>query len=39
LPFDVPDLAVHMYWHKQAEEDPVNQWIRTKLLNISAQLF
>jgi DNA-binding transcriptional LysR family regulator len=39
LPFDVPDLAVHMYWHKQAEEDPVNQWIRQKLMSISAKIF
>ncbi|AZG72295.1 LysR family transcriptional regulator [Shewanella livingstonensis] len=39
LPFEVPDLAVHMYWHQQAQEDPVNQWIRDKLLTISAQLF
>ena len=39
LPFEVPDLAVHMYWHKQAEDDPVNQWIRQKLLDISVQLF
>jgi DNA-binding transcriptional LysR family regulator len=39
LPFEVPELAVHMYWHQQAQDDPVNQWIRNKLLNISAQLF
>ncbi|GGQ27093.1 LysR family transcriptional regulator [Shewanella litoralis] len=39
LPFEVPNLAVHMYWHKQADDDPVNQWIRQKLLDISAQIF
>jgi DNA-binding transcriptional LysR family regulator len=39
LPFHVPDLAVHMYWHKQAEEDPINQWTRDKLMAISADLF
>ncbi len=39
LPFDVPTLPVHMYWHKQAEHDPVNDWMRQKLLNIAATLF
>jgi len=38
LPFDVPTLPVHMYWHKQAEHDPVNGWMRNKLLNIAEQL-
>jgi DNA-binding transcriptional LysR family regulator len=35
LPFEIPVLPVHMYWHKQAEHDPVNGWMREKLLNIA----
>ena len=38
LPFDAPVLPVHMYWHKQAENDPINGWMRTKLLAIANEL-
>ncbi len=38
LPFEVPVLPVHMYWHKQAEQDPVNGWMREKLIKIAKQL-
>ncbi len=37
LPFEVPELPVHMYWHKQAEHDPVNGWMRQKLLKIAKE--
>lgn len=39
LPFDVPALPVHMYWHKQAEQDPINRWMRQKLINIAEGMF
>lgn len=39
LPFAVPDLPVHIYWHKQVEQDPINSWMRDKLLHIASQLF
>lgn len=38
LPFDVPVLPVHMYWHEQAEHDPINGWMRNKLLAIAQEL-
>lgn len=38
LPFEVPVLPVHMYWHKQAEHDPINEWMRSKLLNIAQKV-
>jgi|TARA_R110000744_G_scaffold40442_8_gene91762 DNA-binding transcriptional LysR family regulator len=38
LPFEVPILPVHMYWHKQAVHDPVNRWMRDKLLNIATRV-
>lgn len=39
LPFEIPKLPVHMYWHKQVEHDPINSWMREKLLHIASQLF
>ena len=38
LPFEVPLLPVHMYWHKQAEHDPLNNWMREKLMAIAAEV-
>lgn len=38
LPFEVPVLPVHMYWHKQAEHDPINGWMRKKLLTIADEI-
>ncbi len=37
LPFEVPVLPVHLYWHKQGEHDPVNEWMRNKVINIAQQ--
>jgi len=37
LPFEVQALPVHLYWHKQGEYDPVNEWMRNKLINIAQQ--
>lgn len=28
LPFDVPVLDSHLYWHRSAENDPGNRWLR-----------
>ncbi len=38
LPFEVPPLPVHMYWHKNADEDLVNIWMREKLLEVANKL-
>ncbi|MDY6976581.1 MAG: LysR family transcriptional regulator [Pseudomonadota bacterium] len=38
LPFEVPPLPVHMYWHKNADEDLVNIWMREKLLEVTNKL-
>lgn len=35
LPFAVPPLELHVYWHKNAERDPASQWIREVLENLS----
>lgn len=38
LPFEVPLLPVHMYWHKNADDDLVNLWMREKLLEVANKL-
>ncbi|WP_166424278.1 LysR family transcriptional regulator [Paraglaciecola sp. 20A4] len=38
LPFEVPILPIHMYWHKQAVHDPLNTWMRGKLLDIAKRV-
>jgi len=38
LPFDIPALPVHMYWHKQVDHDPINHWMREKLLTIAKDI-
>ena len=35
VPFDVPDMPIHMFWHKKSNADPINQWMRNKLLAIA----
>ena len=31
LPVELPPLAVHMYWHKNAETDAAVQWLRRQI--------
>ncbi|WP_394129116.1 LysR family transcriptional regulator [Shewanella maritima] len=38
LPFEVPPLPVHMYWHQHADQDPVNLWLRNKFIDLAAKL-
>lgn len=28
LPFDVPDLGLHLYWHKAKDVEPGHKWLR-----------
>lgn len=37
LPLDVPPLELHLYWHRQADNDPGNRWLREQLLALSGQ--
>lgn len=32
LPFSVADVAWNLYWHKNADEDPANRWLREHLM-------
>lgn len=34
LPFTLPPLALHLYWHRSADLDQANQWLRAKLLSV-----
>ena len=31
LPFSVPELDHHLYWHRYAEDDPASQWLRNRI--------
>ena len=31
LPFDTPPVSMHLYWHKSADADPANRWLRELL--------
>lgn len=32
LPFSIPKLEWHLYWHKSTDQDPANKWMRTQLI-------
>ncbi|MCO1335578.1 LysR family transcriptional regulator [Microbulbifer sp. OS29] len=34
LPFQMPQVDWHLLWHKNHHDDPANQWLRTKLINL-----
>ena len=35
LPFPVPPVELNCYWHRSADLDPANQWLRTRLVEIA----
>ncbi len=37
LPVELPGIDVHLYWHKQVENDPANKWLRNKMLAIGSE--
>jgi DNA-binding transcriptional LysR family regulator len=34
LPFALPPMVLHVYWHAHAEEDPANVWLRALVARI-----
>jgi DNA-binding transcriptional LysR family regulator len=34
LPFEVPPLESHLFWHESADQDPANRWMREMLQSI-----
>jgi DNA-binding transcriptional LysR family regulator len=35
LPFEVEPLKLYLYWHKSADDDPANQWMRELVNNVA----
>lgn len=35
LPFHLPQIAIHGYWHQYLEEDKLHQWLRKQLLQMA----
>ena len=33
LPFKVPKLELHLYWHSSRDADPANRWMRNSILS------
>jgi DNA-binding transcriptional LysR family regulator len=38
LPFDVPPLRTVLYWHRNADHDPANIWMRRQIVEASRRL-
>jgi len=38
LPFDVPPLRTVLYWHRNAEHDPANVWMRKQIIEASRRI-
>ena len=32
VPFDVPNIEVHLYWHQRHDSDTANKWLRRQLV-------
>ncbi|MBL6749888.1 MAG: LysR family transcriptional regulator [Nevskia sp.] len=31
MPLEMPEMEIHVYWHRQSEEEPASQWLRAQL--------
>jgi DNA-binding transcriptional LysR family regulator len=38
LPFKVPALELHLYWHAGGENDGANRWLREQLMAVMTSL-
>jgi DNA-binding transcriptional LysR family regulator len=38
LPFEVPNLETHLYWHESTDQDQANKWMRELILELPAKL-
>jgi DNA-binding transcriptional LysR family regulator len=38
LPFALPPLEWHVYWHRSADLDPANRWLRETLTDCLAEV-
>lgn len=38
LPFEVPPLETHLYWHESTDRDQANKWMRDMLLDMPSKV-
>ncbi|QSQ23646.1 LysR family transcriptional regulator [Pyxidicoccus parkwayensis] len=38
MPLSLPPLELHLYWHRQADSEPRNKWLRSELLSLAREL-
>lgn len=38
VPLSVPSVPLHVYWHRQVDGDPANQWLREQFSAVSRRL-
>jgi DNA-binding transcriptional LysR family regulator len=38
LPFSVPNLETHLYWHESTDRDQANRWIREMILELPPKI-
>jgi DNA-binding transcriptional LysR family regulator len=38
LPFSVPNLETHLYWHESTDQDQANRWLREVILELHEKL-
>ena len=36
LPFEIPPLEYFLYWHKRADQDPANIWLRNQIMEVTS---
>ncbi len=36
LPFELPEMELHLYWHKSRDADQANQWMRDRIIEVTA---
>ncbi|RJS25925.1 LysR family transcriptional regulator [Corallococcus sp. H22C18031201] len=36
MPVALPPVEFHLYWHRQVDSEPLNQWLRSELLALEA---
>ncbi|WNG58258.1 LysR family transcriptional regulator [Archangium gephyra] len=38
MPVELPPVELHLYWHRQVDDEPRGQWLRTELLTLTEEL-
>ncbi len=39
MPVALPPVELHLFWHRQVDDEPRSRWLRTELLSLSKELF